>query len=70
MQIALQRDKFLKKPSSKIEELCKFTMMNFKIEQHDALAPLLDDGTAEKNTNKYMKLRWLLKWKETCYWKV
>ena len=56
MQIALQRDKFLKKPSFQIEELCKFTMVNFKIEQYDALAPLLDDGTAEKNTNKYMKL--------------
>ena len=41
----LQRDKFLKKASFKIEELCKLTMMNFKIEQRDAVAPLLDVGT-------------------------
>ena len=45
MLMALQSDAFLKKSSFKIEELCKFTMMNLKIEQRDAVAPLLDDET-------------------------
>ena len=45
MQIALQRDTVLKKASFKIEELCKFTKMKLNIEQRDAVAPLLDDGT-------------------------
>ena len=45
-------------------------MMNLKIEQDDGVPPLLDEGTDEKNTNKYKKLRWPVKWKETCYWNV
>lgn len=45
MLMALQRDEFLKKGSFKMEELCKLTMMNLKIEQRDTVAPLLEDGT-------------------------
>ena len=33
------------KATFKIEEVCKFKIMNLKIEQRDAVAPLLDEGT-------------------------
>ena len=45
MQMAPQRDEFLKRASCKIKELCKFKIMNLKIEQRDAVAPFLEDGT-------------------------
>ena len=45
MQMTPQGEKFLQRGSCKVDDLCKFKIMNLKIEQRDAVAPLLDDGT-------------------------